>query len=191
MNVNAQDYLELCEATNDICFWDIEATGLKGDYNSILVISILPFHGDPITYSVDRVGRDIDVVREAKETLEGFKIWTGYYSRGYDIGMVNTRLFKNGLPFVEKRHHLDLYFQLKTKLSASRRSQAHYMNWFNDGSEEESEMDKMSVGASVWSDMPDKMDILMPKMIKRCESDVKGLKLLYNKVKPLINDITM
>jgi hypothetical protein len=191
MNVNAQDYLELCEANNDICFWDIEATGLKGDYNSILVVSICPFYGDPITFSVDRVGDDAAVCREAKEVLEQFKIWTGYYSRGYDIGMLNTRLFKNGDKFVEKRHHLDLYFQLKTKLSASRRSQAHYMNWFNDGSDEEKEMDKMSMGANMWADMPAKIDKLMPKMIDRCESDVKGLRLLYNRVKPLINDITM
>lgn len=191
MKVDAQKYLELTENSNDLCFWDIEATGLKGDYDSILVVSILPYHGDPITLSVDRVGNDREVVKQAKDILENFGIWCGFYSRGYDIKMLNTRLFKwKSLP-VEKSLHLDLYFQLKSHLSTSRRSQAHYMNWFKvDGKEDHEDMEKMSVGADTWSEMAYNMDKHMPIMIKRCESDVKGLRALYDHTKILINDIT-
>ncbi len=191
MKVDAQKYLELSENCNDICFWDIEATGLKGDYNSIMVVSILPYHGDPITLHVDRVGNDRGVVKEAKDILESFGIWCGFYSRGYDIKMLNTRLFKWGSLPVEKQLHLDLYFQLKTHLSASRRSQAHYMNWFRvDNRDDHVDMEKMSVGADIWSEMPFKIEEHMPTMIKRCESDVKGLKALYDHTKKLIVDFT-
>jgi len=188
MQVDAQKYLDFVETSNELCFWDIEATGLKADYNSILVISILPFYGDPITLSVDTVGNDKDIVNEAKEILENFDMWCGYYSRGYDIRMLNTRLFKwGGLP-VEKSLHLDLFYQLKSHLSASRRSQAHYMNWFTDSVEED--MEKMSVGADSWSEMPYNMKKHMPIMRDRCESDVIGLRTLYNRVKPLIKNVT-
>jgi hypothetical protein len=48
----------------------------------------------------------------------------------------------------------------------------------------------MSVSASDWSDMPSQTEELMPTMIKRCESDVKGLEALYKRTRHLIKDIT-
>ena len=50
MQVNVQNYLDLLEQTGQLCFFDIEATGLRGDYNSVLVASIKPYNKEPITY---------------------------------------------------------------------------------------------------------------------------------------------
>ena len=191
MKVAAQKYLELLENSNELCFWDIEATGLKGDYDSILCISILPYYGNPISFSVSEVGNDKEVVEQAKNVLEQFSMWCGYYSRGYDIRMLNTRLFKWGIDFVKPSHHLDLYYQLKSKLSTNRRSQAHYMNWFQDlGIEEDAEMFKKPMGANRWSEMAFRIKDHMPEMVDRCEQDVKGLRSLYKHCKHVIGDVT-
>jgi hypothetical protein len=47
-SIDAQDYLRLLEDANRIAFVDIEATGLRGDYNSTLVVSIKPYHGETV-----------------------------------------------------------------------------------------------------------------------------------------------
>lgn len=183
MRIEAQDYLRLVEKAKTLAFFDIEATGLRGDYNSVLVVSIKPFDSPVTTFSIKRVGNDVKVVREAKEMLESFDCWVGYYSKGFDIPMLNTRLLKWGLMPIEKRLHLDLYFSLKSNLLTARKSQGHLLSWL--GTPEQ----KMSVGANVWSEMADKTEEHMPTMIERCESDVKGLEELYNKTKHLIRDI--
>ena len=42
MNVDPQVFLDMAEATNNVCMVDIEATGLKGDYNSIICVAFKP-----------------------------------------------------------------------------------------------------------------------------------------------------
>jgi len=184
MQIDTQRYLDLVEKTNNICFFDIESTGLRGDYNSILVVSIKPYQDTlPTSLTVKQVGNDQRLVREAKEMLEDYDCWVGYYSKGFDLPMLNTRLLKWHLPPVEKRHHLDMYFSLKSNLLTARKSQGHLLNWL--GTPEQ----KMSVGADVWSEMPFKLQEHLPLMVKRCESDVLGLQELYDRTKHVLSEI--
>jgi len=184
MQVDTQRCLELLEETNNICFFDLEATGLRGDYNSILCGTIKGYRSDPVTFSVLQVGNDKKVVREIKEELEKYDCWVGFYSKGFDVPMIETRLFKWKQPQLDRKHHLDLYYQTKAKLLTSRRSQAHYLKWL--GTPEQ----KMDVGADVWAGMADNFKENMKVMVERCESDVVGLQNLYDRVKVLIKDIT-
>ena len=64
MQLDTQEFLTLAEQANKLCFWDIEATGLRGDYNSVLVCSIKPFKSKPITFVVKQPGNDQKLVRE-------------------------------------------------------------------------------------------------------------------------------
>jgi uncharacterized protein YprB with RNaseH-like and TPR domain len=52
MKIDVQRYLDLVEQANSLLFLDIEATGLKGDYNSVLCVSLKPYGGKPYTFSV-------------------------------------------------------------------------------------------------------------------------------------------
>lgn len=183
MQIETQDYLPFVEAANKICFFDIEATGLKGDYNSILCITILPFTGDPTTFSVKQLGNDQRVVREAKEFLSQYHCWTTYYGKGFDKPMLNTRLLKWGHDPLPTRHHIDMYYSLKANILTGRRSMGHLANWL--GTNEQ----KMDVPVNAWNEMAFKMNEHMPVMIERCESDCRALRDLYNKTKHLIKDI--
>ena len=184
MQIETQAYLDLLEETHKICFFDIEATGLRGDYNSILCISVKPYGLKPVTFKVERPGHDRKVLKDAVECLESFHVWTSYYGRGFDIPMINTRRLRWGDEPVDKRPHLDLYFSLKAKLLTARKSQGHLLAWL--GTPES----KMTVSATVWSEILAEPAKHMPMMIKRCESDCAGLEALYKRTKHLIAEIS-
>lgn len=183
MNVDAQDYLRLVENNNSICFFDLESTGFKGDYDSVLVVSVLDYQGDIRSFPIMQPANDKKVVREARDYLDQFDCWVGYYSKGFDVPMMNTRLLKWGLDPMPKKHHIDLYFSLKPKLLTGRKSQAHLLSWL--GTTEQ----KMTVGADMWNQVLTDTAKTMKVMVKRCESDCIGLRDLYEKTKHLIVEI--
>lgn len=184
MQIEAQDYLRLVEKANTLAFFDIEATGLRGDYNSVLVASIKPYNSKPYSFVIKQPGNDNKVVRDVKEALESYDCWVTYYGKGFDIPMINTRLLKWKARPLEKRHHLDMFFTLKSNLLTARKSQGHLLSWL--GTPEE----KMTVGADVWSQvLMDPSGPAMKTMIARCESDVEGLQALYERTKHIIKDL--
>jgi len=183
MQIDPQRYLDLVEGADKLAFVDIEATGLKGDYNSVLVVSIKPYKQSPYSFSIKQVGNDQRVLREAAEALEDYDCWVTYYGSGFDIPMLNTRLLKWDRPPLVKRHHIDMYYKLKSHILTGRRSQGHLLNWL--GTDEQ----KLSVTPNAWSEMGYKVDEHLPLMIERCESDVRGLQALYERTRHLIRDI--
>lgn len=183
MNVEVEDYLRLVEGAGTLAFVDIEASGLRGDYNSILCVSIKPFGKKPVTFSVKQVGNDQKVVREVKEALGEFDCWVTYYGSGFDIPMINTRLLKWEQAPLPAKHHIDMYYKLKHKILTARKSQGHLLNFLGTAEQ------KMSVGASTWSEISFRITEHMPTMIDRCESDTQGLEGLYRKTKHLIKEI--
>ena len=183
MNVDPQVFLDMAEATNNVCMVDIEATGLKGDYNSIICVAFKPVRKRPYTFTVKRPGSDKKLVKRVKEELEKYACWVTYYGKGFDINDINTRLFYHGLRPVDPRHHIDMFWQLKTHLLMSRRSQGHYLQWLRLPEQ------KMGVSAEVWNEVLAHPKRELPKMVARCESDVTGLEQLYRRARHLIRDI--
>ena len=185
MQIDPQVFLRLVENAKTIAFLDIEATGLRGDYNSTLVVSILPYHSTPTSFKVKRAGQDKKVVIAAKEMLESLDAWVTYYGKGFDIKMLNTRLLYHRIAPIAKRPHVDMYYSLKSNLLTARRSQAHLLGWL--GTPEQ----KMSVSAEAWNRILSNTKSEMKVMVARCESDVEGLQGLYDRTKHLIRDIKL
>ena len=183
MQLDAQAFLRLVETQKTLMTWDTEATGLRGDYNSILVVSVKPFGQKPQTWSVAKPGQDKALVTAVKATLDTADCWVTYYGKGFDLPMFNTRLLRWGLEPLRAVHHLDMYYMLRYRLLTARRSQGHLLDWLGCDNQ------KMSVGAETWNDVlsdPQALDILR----KRCESDCKGLEDLYRRTKHLVRQIT-
>lgn len=198
MQVDPQTFLRLAEGAKKICSFDIEATGLRGDYNSVLVVSIRPVGGNAVSFSIERPGQDKGVVHRAAEMLRSFDCWISYYGKGFDFPMINTRLLKWGLTPLERKPHIDMYYTLKANLLTARRSQAHLLDWLRiDHTGESTDRDnrdvvqKMSVSADEWNRVLDEHTraSAMRTMIKRCESDTLGLQSLYLRTKHLIKDV--
>ena len=182
MKLEVVDFLRLVEQANTIAFVDIEATSLTADYGSTLVVSVKPYQSKPKTFVVSQPGHDQKVVREAKEEMEKYDCWVTYYGRGFDVPFLNTRLLKWGLPSIEKRPHLDIYFSIQPKLAMSRKSQAQLLGFL--GTYEQ----KMGLSPNVWSEVLHDPRA-MKTLIARCESDVTGLQAGYDKVKHLVAEI--
>jgi uncharacterized protein YprB with RNaseH-like and TPR domain len=170
------------ERADSLAFLDIEASGLRGDYHSVLCVSIKSYKGRPFSFSCAQPGNDQKVVREARDALESFDCWVTYYGKGFDIPMLNTRLMKWVLKPIEKRPHIDMYYVLKYNLLTARKSQAHLLEWLDTPEK------KMTVSAEMWNKIMHDPET-MKTMIKRCESDVKGLQNLYERTKHVIADI--
>jgi len=183
MKVDEQDWLRLVENAHSLVFVDIEATGLRGDYNSVLCVSLKPYGEKPYTFSVVTPGNDQKVVMAAKEALETYDGWVTYYGKGFDIPMLNTRLLRWHREPIEKKPHIDMYYSLKYNLLTARKSQSHLLSWL--GTPEQ----KMTVGAEEWNEVLADPAKHMKTMRARCESDVTGLEGLYDRTKHLIREI--
>lgn len=183
MQVDSQDYLRLCERANTLAFVDIEATGLRADYSSALVISIKPYQSDPFSFVVAQPGNDQKIVRQAKEALEYFDCWVTFYGKGFDIPFLNTRLLRWKTRPIDKRHHVDLFFSLKANVLTARKSQAHFLRFL------ETPEQKMDMSPDEWNKVIADPKKQLKKMVARCESDVTGLQGLYERTKHIIRDI--
>jgi hypothetical protein len=184
MQLEAQTFLDLVEKSNKICFWDIEATGLRGDYNSMLVSSIKPYTGRPTTFHINQPGNDKGVALATKKLLESYDCWCTYYGKGFDLKMLDTRLLKWGYPPVQRRHHVDLYFSLKSNLLTARKSQGHLLSWLGTPQQ------MMGVGADEWNQILfNPRGKHMDTMVARCESDCAGLEGLYKRTRHLLREI--
>jgi hypothetical protein len=183
MRLEALDFLRLAERAHSLAFVDIEGSGLRGDYNSTLVVSIKPHGLAPYSQFVTVPGDDRKLVRWAKRELEKYDCWVTYYGKGYDIPMLNTRLLKHWSKPIEPRHHIDMYYTLKFNLLTARRSQAHLLRFL------ETPTQKMDMDPDEWNQVLANPKRHMPRMIARCESDVRGLAGLYERTKHLIRDI--
>lgn len=183
MQLNEQEYLDLVENASKIACIDIEATGLRGDYNSVLCVSIKPYNKKPYSFKVLQAGNDQKVVRDVKAELEKYSCWVTYYGKGFDLPMLNTRLLRWKQHPVAKRPHIDMYYTLKYNVLTARRSQGHLLSWL-EGPDQ-----KMSVSAEVWNRILSDTEGQMAQMVKRCESDTVGLESLYKKARHLIREI--
>ena len=183
MQIATQRALDLFEEAGTIGFWDIEATGLKGDYNSVLVISVKRYGHKPISFAATKAGQDKELLEEAVKELSSLDAWVTYYGKGFDFPMINTRLLQWGLPALDKKPHIDMYYALKYHLLTARKSQAHLLDWL--GTPEK----KMSVSAEEWNRVLRDPAKAMPTMKKRCESDCAGLEALYKRTRHLVKDV--
>ena len=175
MQIEAKDYLELCKATGSLFTWDIESTGLHCDYNSVLCVSIKPYGKEIETYRVKKPGNDEKLIREVIGRLNEAKMWMTYYGKGFDVPFVRGRSVKwrmkaQSSPILEKKPHIDLFFQIVGKVRTSRKSLAHICEWL--GLPEK----KMTVGADEWNRILYEVDVVMNEiMIPRNQSDVIAL----------------
>jgi uncharacterized protein YprB with RNaseH-like and TPR domain len=183
MQVDSQDYLDLVEQTRNLAFWDIEATGLRADYCSVLVATVKPFGEKPYSFTIKQVGNDQKVVREMKEALEQYMCWCTFYGKGFDVKFLNSRLLKWGHEPIQPRHHIDLYFTGKANLLLSRGSMAQMAGFLGTHNQ------KMGVSPTVWSEISFKLEDHLPTMIDRCESDTQVLEDNYTKMRHMIREI--
>lgn len=193
MQLDAQDFIRLVEQSpSKFYFWDTESQGREGDYGRLYVASIKPFGKKPTSFTIGENMQDKAMVKDARDFLNEADAWVTFYGKGHDVPLLNTRLIRWGYEPLEKKPHIDMYFQLASKLKTGRKSQAHLLEFLEDtmalaGLKPER---KMSISPNVWSDLPSRYTRNISILQDRCESDCEGLEALYRVTKNLIQNIT-
>lgn len=185
MQVDAQVYLKLIEQAIEggMAFVDIESANLNADFGTIVTVSVKPYGHLPITLTA-KPGNDKRLLKDLVKLMDKFNLWVTFYGKLFDIPFINSRLMMHGMAPLPKKHHLDLYWTVKSNTHISRRNQGHLLNWLRVPEE------KMSVSPNVWAELAANYDENIQTLIKRCESDVVGLEALYEKVKLFVREIS-
>jgi uncharacterized protein YprB with RNaseH-like and TPR domain len=151
----------------------------------VLVVSVKQYGNSSITtFAVDRPGEDRKVVKAAIEELGKYDCWISYYGKGFDVPMLQARALLHRLPPLVKQCHVDMFFQLVSKVKTARKSQAHFLRWL--GTPEQ----KMDMSPQEWNDVLANPKVAIKKMRSRCESDVVGLEGLFDRAGHLILNVT-
>lgn len=183
MQLDAQDFIRLVENNQSIVVWDLETQGLNADYGGVICGSVKIVNGPIKTFQVAQLGNDKKVVRELKEYLESFDAWITQYGKMFDVKFLNTRLLKHGLEPLDPRPHIDTYFVGKAHLKLSSGSQAQLLSFLG------TQQQKYHLGPENWADLGFDFESKMKEIVKRCETDVKGLEQGFHRLKHVIRDV--
>ena|SRR2546422_3960958 len=185
MQVDIDVFLKLAEKAGAVAMLDIEATGLRADYNSVLVVSFKPHGKRPISFTASKAGDDRSLMEQITKEMAKYQVIVTYYGKGFDAPMLESRLLFHNMPPLPKHHHLDMYWLVKGRLKTARRSQAHLLEWLSLPEE------KMTLSADVWNQVCSNFDETIGTLVKRCESDVRGLEVLYDRCKHLQRNVAL
>src|SRR5213592_2031591 len=108
MQIKAEEFLPIAEKAGAVAFLDIEASNLKADFGTVVVTSIKPYGGDPITFTA-KPGRDKKLLIAVAAELSKYQAWVTFYGKLFDVPFINSRMLVNGLPPLDKKHHIDMY----------------------------------------------------------------------------------
>lgn len=184
MQIDVQDFLAFAEQSGELVCFDLEMTGLGGNYNSVLCGSLKPYKQKPYTFLIKRPGADKEVCKQISEELNQYKVHVSFNGKGFDVKFLNTRLIYWELPVLERRHHLDVLLVARQKVRMRGKSQAALLSWL------ETTEEKMSVPPGYWNAVLANPKKYLPIMRKRCESDTIGLEALYERFKHLVSNIS-
>lgn len=162
-----------------VCYFDIESTDLKPSIGRILAASVLDDNTGKIwTVRNDKlvkVGKaedmadDKELVTLLRNKLEEYHITVGWYSKGFDMAFINSRLvYYNELP-LRPALHLDGIWYAKgwrgiKPGSASLAAVARFLGVSES---------KMEVGEDIWAKARGGNKEAMDTITKRCESDLR------------------
>jgi hypothetical protein len=158
-----------------IAVFDLETTDLKADFGRLLCGSVLSYPAMEMrTFRIDEINngsiaKDGPLAVAIRDEIERHHISAGYFSKGFDISFLNTRLMIAGERKMTPMLHIDPIWFYKGWRGLKFRSSSMKVVAKVLGLEET----KMDVPDSVWIDArhgdKESLDIL----VDRCESDVR------------------
>jgi len=157
-----------------IAVFDLETTDLSADFGRLLCGSILSYPSMKMRtfryddYATDPSG-DRRLAVAVRDYLESHHITCGYYSKGFDIPFLNTRLMVHGERSLERTLHMDpIWFYRGWRGMKIRSSKMKVVAKVLNLDEK-----KMDVDDEVWIDARHGNKEAMDIICDRCESDVR------------------
>jgi uncharacterized protein YprB with RNaseH-like and TPR domain len=158
-----------------IAVFDLETTDLKADFGRLLCGSILSYPSmEMVSFRIDEcnggsVAKDAPLAVAIRDKIEEHHISAGYYSKGFDISFLNTRLMVGGRRKMEPMLHIDPIWFYRGWRGASFRSSKMKVVAKVLGLEET----KQDVPDEVWITARHGDKRSLDILVDRCESDVR------------------
>lgn len=105
--------------------FDIETSGLTGDWDVVLCASMKTYGKDKIDVfkidlqELDMLKAERVLLQEINESIKQYDGIITYYGSMFDIPMIRTRSFAQGLIPPSKIKHLDMYFTVRRTINTS------------------------------------------------------------------------
>lgn len=174
-----------------IAIFDLECWDLSAEFAPLLCGSILSFpSGKMTTFRNDfyvkegLAGSMMDdrmLLKAIRNALEAHGVLGGWYSKGFDIPLLKTRLMLSGERPLERRYHVDGIWACKgwRGIKVRNGKLASIARAFPQLGEQ-----KMEVSAETWLSAREGNKEAMDAVVDRCESDVR---ITANAIKMLMN----
>jgi len=157
-----------------IAVFDLETTNLKGDVGRLLCGSVLSYpSGSMVTFRIDELNsgsyaKDGPLAVAIRDHIERHHIACGWFSKGFDISFLNTRLAKAGERPMNRMLHIDpIWYYRGFRGLKPRSSKMSVVAEFFDIER------KQSVDVDVWIDAAGGDIAALDELCDRCESDVR------------------
>ena len=157
-----------------LAVFDLETTDLSADFGRLLCGSILSYPSmEMVTFRYDQwhdePSDDKQVAVAVRNHIEKHHFSCGYYSKGFDIPFLNTRLMINGERALKSGLHIDPIWFYRGWRGMKVRSSKMKVIAKVLGLEEQ----KMDVDDEVWINARHGNKEAMDIVCERCESDVR------------------
>jgi hypothetical protein len=161
-----------------IATWDCEAWDLSPEFAPLLCVSIEDVYTKKMTTfrndkyvkagKADGMADDHALVVDARDFIEQFDMTYGWYSKGYDFQLLNTRLSKWGERLLIPHWHIDgtWYFRGWRGVKPKSSKLKHVAEFY--GIEQ-----KPEVPPDVWLNARGGQKKAMDIVVDRCEADVR------------------
>ena len=158
-----------------IAIFDLETTDLKADFGRLLCGSVLSYPSmEMVSFRIDEcsgktVADDGPLAVAIRDEIEKHHISAGYFSKGFDVSFLNTRLMVNGERKMTPMLHIDPIWFYKGWRGLKFRSSSMKVVAKVLGLEEK----KMDVPDEIWVDARHGDKGSLDILVDRCESDVR------------------
>lgn len=169
-----------------VAYWDLETWDLKPQFGPIMVASVLDAATDKMkTFRVDEYLRkdlaedmtdDHALVVDLRDHLEEFHLTAGWYSKGFDLTHLRSRLVIHGERPLREMLHMDCIWYFKgwrglRPMSSKMKHVAEFL-----GTEP-----KPDVAPEVWMKAKGGNRRALNEIVERCEADVRVTRQISEK----------
>lgn len=171
-----------------ILLFDIESTHLKADWATLLCIGWKWYEDDKVnvpslmdyTNWKKDVTDDSKLLRDFHATMMEADMLVGYFSKGFDIKMLQSKFLEIGLPVLPNIPHVDLFYTVKANMTLTRKSLDNVSRYLG------LENEKTHLSGKIWKRAMAGHTEAIGYVIDHCKADVLVLEELYTKLRPMV-----